>query len=89
MTDSITNKYGTEIRKGQVWADNDNRCKGRTIRVVAIEMSYDRRALCEVVTDRDGKPPQRSRDVRIKVDRLHPTSTGYRLIEDPTKGDQE
>lgn len=80
MTDSITNKYGTEIRVGQVWADNDPRCEGRTVKIVAIEMGYERRAVCEVLTLAGGKTASQQRDVRIKVDRLHPTSTGYRLV---------
>lgn len=82
MTDSITNKHGTEIRVGQTWADNDPRCKGRTVKVVAIETGYIRRAVCDVVTDRGGNPPNRPREVRIRVDRLHPTSTGYRLVSE-------
>ncbi|WP_454199535.1 hypothetical protein [Nocardia sp. Marseille-Q1738] len=85
MTESITNKHGTEIRVGQVWADNDPRSKGRrTVRVVGLEepghaLSNARRAVCEVVTDWQGKPPASPRKVRIQVDRMHPTSTGYRL----------
>lgn len=83
MTDSITNRHGTVIRVGQTWADNDPRCEGRrTVKVVAIEMGYVRRAVCEVLTDSSGVAPARPREVRIKVDRLHPTSTGYRLIEE-------
>ncbi|WP_280186252.1 MULTISPECIES: hypothetical protein [Nocardia] len=87
MTDSITNKHGTEIRVGSVWADNDWRSEGRTIRVVALEepshvLLHARRAVCEVLTEPGGKPPSRSRKVRIQVDRMHPTSTGYRLVHE-------
>jgi hypothetical protein len=78
--DSITNKYATEIRVGQIWADNDPRCKGRTVRIFGFDDAG--RATCVVLTNADGKPPAIGRVVRIKVDRLHPTSTGYRLIED-------
>jgi hypothetical protein len=87
MTESVTNKHGTEIRVGSVWADNDWRGNGeRTIRVEGFEepdhaLPSARRAVCQVLTDWDGKPPARSRKVRIQVDRMHPTSTGYRLIE--------
>lgn len=80
MTESITNIHGTEIHVDQVWADNDSRSEGRTLRVVAIE-SDSRRAVCTVLTDRGGETPARSRTVRISVDRLHPTTTGYRLVE--------
>jgi len=82
----ITNVHGTVIRVGQVWADNDSRGQGlrglRTLKVVAIEKGYVRRAICEVLTDWDGEPPQRAREVRIKVDRMRPTSSGYRLVEE-------
>src|SRR5690606_34003686 len=82
----ITNVHGTVIRVGQVWADNDSRGQGlrglRTLNVVAIEKGYVRRAICEVLTDWDGEPPQRAREVRIKVDRMRPTSSGYRLVEE-------
>ncbi|WP_280448420.1 hypothetical protein [Nocardia brasiliensis] len=83
MTDSITNVHGTVIEVGQVWADNDRRSEGRTMRVVAIEMGYIRRAVCELLTDVGGLEPSRPRTVRIKVDRMHPTSTGYLLVSDP------
>jgi hypothetical protein len=88
MTDSITNKHGTVIRVNQVWADNDSRCRGRrTVRVVGFEtpdhaLPNARRAVCEVLTGWDGEVPERPKRVRIQVDRMHPTSTGYRLIED-------
>ncbi|MCC3333552.1 hypothetical protein [Nocardia abscessus] len=82
MTDSITNKHGTEIRVGQVWADNDPRSEGRTLKVVAIEMGFVRRAVCEPVTEIGGKPAKPGRTVRIKVDRMWPTSTGYRLVSE-------
>jgi hypothetical protein len=83
MSDTITNQYGDLIEVGQTWADNDPRCLGRTVRIVAIERGYIRRAICEVVTVGGGEPPSKPREVRIKVDRLHPTSTGYRLVSDP------
>lgn len=76
---SVTNKHGTVIRIGQQWADNDPRCKGRTIRITAIEGD---RAVVVVLTDRGGKRPAKPRVTTISVDRLHPTSTGYRLLSD-------
>jgi hypothetical protein len=90
MTDSITNKHGTVIRVGQVWADADPRMEGRTIRIDDFESVYRRfeypvrRAVCTVLTGPGGEPVKRPREVRIKADRLHPTSTGYRLLSDPT-----
>jgi hypothetical protein len=90
MTDSVTNKHGTEIRVGQVWADADWRSEGRTIRVVALEepghvLLHARRAVCEVLTEPGGKVLGRPRRVRIQVDRMHPTSTGYRLVQEAAK----
>lgn len=81
----ITTRHGTVIRVGQVWADVDPGGQGfRTLKVVAIEprRGTDRQAVCEVLTDWDGEPPQRARAVRIKVDRMRPTSNGYRLVEE-------
>lgn len=66
------------VREGQVWADNDRRSRGRTLKVVRVENG---RALCVVLTD--GPHPIRSavgRTVAIKLDRFKPTSTGYRLV---------
>lgn len=88
MTETVTNKHGTEIRIGSIWADNDHRGNGeRTVKVVALEepdhaLPHARRAVCEVLTDWEGKPPTRPRRVRIQVDRMHPTSTGYRLVHE-------
>ncbi|MEU2106451.1 hypothetical protein [Nocardia sp. NPDC019255] len=83
MTDSITNKHGTVIRVGQVWADNDPRCQGRrTLRVVALQSTRIPYAVCEILTGWNGNPPERKRRTRLQVDRMHPTSTGYRLVSE-------
>jgi hypothetical protein len=82
-----------EVKVGQVWADNDKRCKGRTIRVDAIEAG---KAVCTVLTNADavqaaldaGDPmwvaDGRKRPTRISLGRFRPTSTGYRLINEVT-----
>lgn len=78
-----------DVRPGQIWADNDKRSSGRTIRVDEIIGSPqgDRVAVCTILTNRDAADPNdwgtdmRGRKVRIKVRRFRPTSTGYRLIE--------
>lgn len=80
MTDTATNRHGTEIYVGSVWADNDRRSEGRTVCVIALEPGVAQRAVCEVLTEIGGKPARPGRKVRIKLDRLHPTSTGYRLV---------
>jgi hypothetical protein len=78
-----------EVRPGQVWADNDPRSAGRTIRIDAIERSDTPYAEdCAVVTT---LTPARNvgrvgHQTRIAIRRFRPTSTGYRLITDtPTE----
>jgi hypothetical protein len=84
-----------DVRPGQVWADNDPRSAGRTLRVESITVG---RAVCTVLTNSDSVQAlldsaagYRGRDVRgntveIEVSRFRPTSTGYRLTIDATKG---
>lgn len=78
------------VRPGQAWADTDPRHRGRTIRVEEI---VGEKALCIIVTNRheqqalvDGgvanRPDMRGRRTRIRLDRLRPNRTGYRLIKD-------
>lgn len=80
------------VRPGQVWADNDPRVAGRTLRVDVIEGEH---ALCTVLTNAGGQqrllenPPSwwrardnRGKQTRISLRRFRPTSTGYRLIKD-------
>lgn len=74
-----TNRYGDEILPNQVWSDNDPRSEGRTVRIDSTDNRY---AYCEVLTAAGGTVPKVKR-ARILIDRLHPTRTGYRLIEDP------
>jgi hypothetical protein len=86
-----------DVKVGQVYADNDRRSAGRTLRVDAIE---DGKALCTVLTneavtqayidDPASKPnwmpraykDQRGKQTRIALSRFVPTSTGYRLISE-------
>lgn len=78
---------------GQVWADNDRRNRGRTLKIVSIGKEKVR---MEVLTNTDevqamidipgeirGYQPKdrRGKQVLVSPHRLHPTSTGYRLIE--------
>lgn len=76
----------TEIRPGQIWADNDWRAEGRTVRILRVEHTH---AVVTVLTARlNAQPGERDRAVgaerRIRLDRFEPTSTGYRLIERTT-----
>jgi hypothetical protein len=70
------------VRPGQVWADSDKREAGRTVRVERVECQY---AYCRVLTPRDANPLGRiGHEVRILIDRMRPTSTGYRLVSEAT-----
>jgi hypothetical protein len=87
----------TDVKPGQIWADNDPRAAGRTIRVDAIDGD---KAICTVVTNTNetqayvdspaSKPTymasaysdRRGRQTRISLTRFVPNSTGYRLLED-------
>ncbi|WP_435059419.1 hypothetical protein [Streptomyces sp. bgisy060] len=66
-----------DVRVGQVWADNDKRSEGRTVRVDEINVRY---AYCTVLTPPTpgGRTGQRT---RIALERMRPTSTGYRLLD--------
>ncbi|GAA0918604.1 hypothetical protein [Nonomuraea longicatena] len=58
------------VQVGQVWADNDKRASGRTVRVENVDGRY-----VQVVDSR-------GRRSRILIERMRPTSTGYRLLEE-------
>lgn len=82
-----------DVRPGQVWADNDPRSAGRTLRVDSIENG---KAICVIVTDADdvaarihrahecGVAARGSvgRTTRISLPRFVPSATGYRLVQD-------
>lgn len=102
MTDTTQPTTGAQgaaegsVRVGSVWADNDWRATGRTLRVDAVD--YDVRrgqrvAVCTVVTNtthvqadldagRHWAADRRGRTTRIAVERMRPTSTGYRLVSE-------
>lgn len=76
-------------KPGQIWADNDRRATGRTIRIDRITNGT---ATCTVLTNRAAAQDEldrgqtyltdrRGTTVRVRLDRLRPTSTGYRLIQ--------
>lgn len=63
---------------GQVWADNDSRMTfERRGTIVGIEGNT---VLMRWATDWSGKPVNRVS--KIRIDRLKPTSTGYRLVQE-------
>lgn len=68
------------VRVGQVWADNDKRARGRTVRVDSVDARW---AYCTVLTPANGPRPGRvGRQTRIDRDRMKPTSTGYQLVSE-------
>jgi hypothetical protein len=88
----------TDVKPGQVWADNDPRSEGRTLRIDAVD---GRAAYCTILTNADvvqakiddwhargktGPSPwaqdRRGKTTSISLARLKPTSSGYRLVPD-------
>lgn len=83
-----------DVRPGQVWADNDPRVAGRTLRVESVTTTH---AVCVIVTHDaqtqraldEGSPwvrDRRGKITRIMLARFFPTSTGYRLVRDVEAG---
>jgi hypothetical protein len=83
VPESVTNRWGAEIRVKQQWVDSGPRHDIRTFRIDELER-YDSsvRAVCVVTrvdhTDTDTVSHPR-RVMRIDVDRLHDVKGGYRL----------
>ena len=68
------------VEVGQVWADNDSRVYGRTVKVEAIDGD---KAVCRVLARPVDYPQGRTgHTTKISIGRFKPTSTGYRLIRD-------
>ncbi|WP_123661636.1 hypothetical protein [Actinocorallia herbida] len=64
-----------------MWADNDPRSVGRTLRIERVE---GERAVCSILTNADGSPSdRRGTTTRIGLRRFVPTSTGYRFLHEP------
>jgi hypothetical protein len=72
-----------QVAAGQVWADNDARSAGRTLRVDKVIGEH---AWCMVLTDMEqratGAKTTVGKSTRIKLSRFRPTSTGYRYLRD-------
>lgn len=77
------------VEPGQVWADNDWRNAGRTIRIDQIDATH---ATCTVLTNRTQAQEEldnstgwsidaRGRTTRVLLRRFRPTTTGYRLVQ--------
>jgi hypothetical protein len=64
----------TDVKPGQIWADNDPRCAGRRMRIIRVDETH--------ATVSPVAPKARGRATRIRLDRFNPTSSGYRLISE-------
>jgi len=68
-----------EVKVGQVWADNDPRSDGRTVKVIAVNQT---KAVCEVLTDgANTRRSQVGRITRIGLHRFKDTASGYKLVK--------
>jgi len=68
---------GCAVARGQVWIDNDPRCRGiRTMLVKGIILHAVRgpMAVCQVL--------ETGRIVKILVRRFRPTASGYKLVKE-------
>ncbi|MGW5352227.1 hypothetical protein ACWERV_17160 [Streptomyces sp. NPDC004031] len=81
---------------GQIWADNDPRSEGRYLRIKTVDTTHVTAA--QILRNGDGTftdaplaPGMRT--TRIRLDRLRPTSSGYRLVQHadgtPAEGSSE
>lgn len=84
MNAAKVTQHKTDVRVGQVWADNDPRSVGRTLEVVAVDSTH---ATCKVLTGRlpevnNGFVSTPVKSTRVRLDRFRPTATGYKLVKD-------
>ncbi|GGW15805.1 hypothetical protein GCM10018980_51470 [Streptomyces capoamus] len=65
---------------GQIWQDNDPRGYGRKLLIERTDQTHA--TMCQVALTPAGEPVPLPgvRRTRIRLDRLRPTSTGYRYI---------
>lgn len=71
------------IRPGQVWQDNDRRAVGQYLRYVKIIDVRKDHVLVEAVRTPQFPSGERvgvGKTRKIRIDRMRPTSTGYRLV---------
>lgn len=75
------------VKVGQIWADNDPRCLGREIRIVALGFQ-DETGLptkAAVVARRGKESPWSSNIRNILVRRFLNRSNGYKLVYHPAR----
>lgn len=76
----------SELQIGQVWRDWDSRQRNdfplpRMLKIVEFTETHAR---CEVGTLVGDQFRQTGGHTKIRKDRFKPTSTGYKLVKDPT-----
>ena len=81
-------KLMSDVKPGQVWADDDPRSAGRTLRVERIDGA---KAICTILTNTTGfdvatpwQRDMRGKTTRISLARFKPTSTGYPPLQETT-----
>ncbi len=82
-----------EVRPGQVWADNDPRNRGRTLRVESVHAADDHRSepYARVTVQKVSRNVTRTEvgeKRTILLRRMRPTRNGYRLVEDVAPAEQ-
>jgi hypothetical protein len=91
------------VRVGQVWQDCDKRVGTRKVQVIefwwpmtSTKYIWARCQVVEVEPTRGKHSPGRKagralapREVRIRLDRMRPTSTGFKLLEEPPRASHE
>lgn len=64
------------VKVGQFWEDCDKRIQGRRLCVVEVGDTY----AWLVPVDAHGQPMKRAKTTRLLLRRMHPTSSGFRLV---------
>lgn len=67
----------TPVRVGQVWQDWDSRLRRHPARLLLVLRVEEGFALL--------RREDTLRETRVRLDRMRPTSTGYRLVSEATK----
>lgn len=70
---TVDERKRPNVKPGQVWEDNDKRSRGRQVSVTSVT---DDRRWVYLRNLRTGKT------TCVAYDRMRPTSTGYKLVQD-------
>ncbi|AJP04754.1 hypothetical protein TU94_28225 [Streptomyces cyaneogriseus subsp. noncyanogenus] len=64
----------------QIWQDNDPRSPNRYLKITAVDGTHATMRQVAITPQGATAVPSGARATRIRLDRLRPTSTGYRYI---------